>query len=290
MEYLSQTNMNVEFLSTDEKFKFIDDLSVIEVINLVMSGISSYNFRQHVASDIGNHGQYLPISNIQSEKHLDKINNWTNENQMALNRNKTKYMVVNFTKKFQFNTRIRLEDTLLQEVSTCKLLGVIFNNDLNWHDNTESIIKKANKRMIILHKLFDFNLPIEDMIEVYILFIRSVVEFSSVVWHSSISEEDSNNIERVQKTALKIILNEGYEDYTSALDSSGLPTLRDRREKLSLNFAKKCLKSERSQDLFPRTVKTVNTRPHEEFFVTPARTERLARSTIPYLQRLLNNQ
>ena len=29
------------------------------------------------------------------------------------------------------------------------------------HDNTESIIKKANKRMIILEKLF--NLPIEDM-------------------------------------------------------------------------------------------------------------------------------
>ena len=101
-----------------------DDLSVIEVTHLVMSGICSYNFRQHVASDIGNHGQYLPISNIQSEKHLDEINNWTHDNQMALNRNKTKYMVVNFTKKFQFNTRISLEDTLLQEVSTCKLLGV----------------------------------------------------------------------------------------------------------------------------------------------------------------------
>ena len=84
------------------------------------------------------------------------------------------------------------------------------------------------------------------MIDVYTLFIRSVVEFSSVVWHSSISEEESNNIERVQKTALKIILNEGYEDYTSALDSSGLTTLRDRREKLSLNFANKCLKSERN--------------------------------------------
>ena len=36
----------------DEKFKFIDDLSILEVINLVMSGISSYNFKNHIASDI----------------------------------------------------------------------------------------------------------------------------------------------------------------------------------------------------------------------------------------------
>ena len=67
IEYLSQTNDNVDFLDYDAKFKFIDDLSVLEMINLVMSGISCYNFKQHVASDIGTHGQYLPIVNVQSQ-------------------------------------------------------------------------------------------------------------------------------------------------------------------------------------------------------------------------------
>jgi hypothetical protein len=290
IEYLSQTNDNVDFLDYDAKFKFIDDLSVLEMINLVMSGISCYNFKQHVASDIGTHGQYLPIINVQSQNHLDKISNWTQDKQMALNRNKTKYMVVNFTKKFKFNTRISLENTLLEEVSTCKLLGLTFNNQLSWQENTQNIIKRANTRMLILHKLFEFNLPIEEMINIYTLFIRSVAEYSSVVWHSSITEEESNNIERVQKIALRIILNEDYSDYASALEMSGLLTLRERRKNLSLNFAKKCLRSDKSQDLFPLNVKNVNTRPHEKFFVTPARTERLARSTIPYLQKLLNQQ
>ena len=41
LEYLSQSNTNADFLTNDEKFKFIDDLSILEVIKLVMSGISS---------------------------------------------------------------------------------------------------------------------------------------------------------------------------------------------------------------------------------------------------------
>ena len=100
LEYLSQSNDNVNFLSKEEKFKFIDDLSILELINLVMSGMSSYNFKQHVASDIGVHGQYLPPKNINSQEYMDRVCNWTDDMQMALNLTKTKFMVINFTKKF----------------------------------------------------------------------------------------------------------------------------------------------------------------------------------------------
>ena len=117
-----------------------------------------------------------------------KISEWTEDRQMALKTSKTKYMVINFTKKFQFNTRISLENTLLEEVEECKLLGVTLNNKISWQKNTKTIVKKGNTRMIILQKLYDFDLPIEEMINIYILFIRSLVEYSCVVWHSSITE------------------------------------------------------------------------------------------------------
>ena len=117
-----------------------------------------------------------------------------------------------------------------------------------------------------------------------------MVEYCCVVWHSSITEEERNSIERVQKTALRIILKEDYVDYRSALEMTGLESLHERRAQLALNFAKKCLKSEKTSDLFPLNIKTVNTRPHEKYVVTRARTERLAKSAVPYLQRLLNNQ
>ena len=89
-EYLSQSNNNTDFLSLDEKFKFIDDLSILEVLNLITIGLSSYNFHQHVASDVGISQSYLDPSNIKSQSYLDKLVDWTNDKEMKLNAEKTK--------------------------------------------------------------------------------------------------------------------------------------------------------------------------------------------------------
>ena len=35
LEYLSQTNDNTDFIDPDDKFEFIDDLSILEIINLI---------------------------------------------------------------------------------------------------------------------------------------------------------------------------------------------------------------------------------------------------------------
>ena len=66
-----------------------------------------------------------------------------------------------------------------------------------------------------------------------------MVEYCCIVWHSSITDEESTSIERVQKTALRIILKEDYVDYSSALELTGLESLHERRTQLALNFAKK---------------------------------------------------
>ena len=92
----------------------------------------------------------------------------------------------------------------------------------------------------------------------------------------------------MQKTALKVILADQYEDYPSALLSTGLDTLSERRKFLCKKFAKNCVKSEKMRHLFPMNSRIANTRNPEKFYVQPASTKRLAQSAIPYMQRLLN--
>ena len=288
LEYMAQSNNNTDFLDEKSKYKFIDDLSILEVINLVMCGLVNYNFKAHVASDVASHGKFLPTQNVNSQNYLEKISQWTKQNKMSLNTQKSKFMVFNYTKKYQFSTRLVLDETPLEEISECKLLGVIIENNMSFKKNTQSIIKRAYKRMIILEKLYEFHLPVEEMINIYILFIRSVVEQSCVVWHSALSEDDHIALERVQKAALRIILDSKYTDYKSALFLTNLETLRSRRKYLCLKFAQKCVKTGKLSDLFPIIRKNINTRPHEKFHITKAKTERLAKSTVPYLQRLLN--
>ena len=71
--YDSQSNDNTYFMSPEDKFKFVDDLSTLEKINLITIGLASYNFKQHVASDVGVDQLFLPNENIQAQTHMDNI-------------------------------------------------------------------------------------------------------------------------------------------------------------------------------------------------------------------------
>ena len=261
-EYLSQSNNKPDFLKEDEKFQFIDDLSILEIVNLVSIGIASYNFKAHVTADIGIGNKFLPPNNIQSQQYTQNIEQWTNQKQMKLNVEKSKIMVINFTKNYQVNTRIYMEQKLLEQVHETRLLGVVLRDDLSFKSNNELITKNAYKRMSILHKLGQFFLPVEDMIDIYMFYIhiRSVLEQSSVVWKSSITKGEQLDIERVQKCDLRIILKDDYTSYLESLEMTGLQTLKASRNQLSLTFAMKCTKNEKTRDIFPISENVAKTR------------------------------
>ena len=113
------------------------------------------------------------------------------------------------------------------------------------------IVKKAYQRMLILHKLYEFNMPDEDLVHIYILYLRSILEQSCQVWHYAITEEENEDLERVQKVACKVILQERYTSYSGALQLLNLETLHERRKLLCLTFAKKCLNFKQTKDMFP---------------------------------------
>ena len=116
------------------------------------------------------------------------------------------------------------------------------------------------------------------------------MEVSSVVWHSALTEKNRADLERTQKAAVKIILNETDVNYEDALEKLNMKKLDTRREILSLAFAKKCLKNEKVKTFFPYNegLKKIGTRHFETFKVNHAKTERYKKSAIPYLQNLLN--
>ena len=74
LEYLVQSNDNADIVPEEDRFKYIDDLSVLQLICL--SGLLvEYNFFEHVASDIGIDDQYLPAASYQTQDHLNFISN-----------------------------------------------------------------------------------------------------------------------------------------------------------------------------------------------------------------------
>ena len=209
---------------------------------------------------------------------------------MMINQKKTFNIQFNFTKEKQFTTDIVLKKEKLQTVSQTKLLGTIITDGLKWDENTKYIVKKANQKMRMLHKFSKFTKNKSHIMHIFKSQVRSVLEYCSTVWHSSLTESDSKDIERIQKAAVKLIMGKNYQGYSDSLNFLKLDSLHERRKKNALKFAKKSVMNEKFSSFFPKNPEghIMRTRFSDRYKVNKANTERYRRSAVPYLQRLLN--
>ena len=90
----------------------------------------------------------------------------------------------------------------------------------------------------------------------YTGYVRPVSEYGVPVWHGSITDCQSDQLERIQKRACRIIRGSQYESYTDAVEELNLQTLSDRRIQLCYQFAQKCCDSDRYSKWFQGNSKT----------------------------------
>ena len=201
-------------------------------------------------------------------------------------------MIINFSTNKQFITNIELDGEVLETVNEHKILGTILTSNLSWERNTQNLIKGANCAMRLLHSASKFTRKSSDLKQIYTIFIRSRLETAVAVWHSGLTGEQRENLERVQKMAMRVIFKKQYASYQKSLQSLKLDTLEIRRQKLNMKFAKGCLKIDKLCPMFPlNDVKhDMEKRNNERYKVNHAKTERYRQSSIPYLQRLLNSK
>ena len=125
---------------------------------------------------------------------------------MLISEKKTKSMIINFSRNHQFMTRLILNNTNIEVVDKVKILGTIITDKLDWDENCNEIIQKVNKRMLLLKKILSFGATREEMVHVWIVYCRSLLEQSAVVWSSSLTQENKDDLGRTQKSFAKLVL------------------------------------------------------------------------------------
>ena len=118
------------------------------------------------------------------------------------------------------------------------------------------IVSKGNSRLWFLRRLKLLGASTATLLGIYKLFCRSILEIGAPVWSGSLTKKNKQNIERVQKNALRIIYGPLSCTYEELLESIGETTLEKRRDLLSLSFARKCVKNAKFKHWFPRGVST----------------------------------
>ena len=67
------------------------------------------------------------------------------------------------------------------------LLGVWITDILDWELNTKELCKKAYVRISLLTRLKYAGPEIPELVRIYTTFIRCLLEYCCVVWHSSLT-------------------------------------------------------------------------------------------------------
>ncbi|KAG7306984.1 hypothetical protein JYU34_007107 [Plutella xylostella] len=227
---------------------------------------------------------------------LNVLNEWCKINGMFLNAKKCFY--IRFTRNInEILSTYNIQSNTLLEVTTVRDLGVTLDKKLTFVPHIDHIVKKSNKALgFVLRNSKAFRNP-NTKILLYNAFVRSVLEYCSVVWRPHYSTHIAR-IERIQKrfvghlSYFAGILNK-KKQYADRLDFLKITSLEKRRDLLDLSFLFKIIRNRidcpqilsKFNFLVPRRLPRQPIKP----LCPPHRNTVLGfNSAIPRLSRLLN--
>ena len=109
-----------------------------------------------------------------------------------------------------------INDREIEVVCSAKVLGLKISSDLKWNAHIEDLCKKVASRLYFLRQLKRAQLPTKDLFLFYISCIRPIAEYACQVFHTGLPKYLSDDLENLQKRALRIIHPDLF--YDEALD------------------------------------------------------------------------
>ena len=191
----------------------------------------------HITSNMD---MYADDSTIHTSAHTvnelnDKLNdmvnmkNWCANNNMVINREKTKSMLVTTHQKASTLPTDQLDivydNSTLQNVETEKLLGVVIDKHLSWKRQVDKVASTISKSIALLRRIKCY-LPLDTRLTYYKTFLQPHIDYCNIIWGQS------NHIMRLlklQKMALRIIYDKPKMSASKPLfKESGLLPIQER--------------------------------------------------------------
>ena len=130
----------------------------------------------------------------------------TVNNNLKLNPAKCQALQICFKTNVPPPTELKINGCSLSFVDHAKILGIWLQHDLTWDKNISEMISKTNRRLYMLRMLKRFGFKKDELITVYKGYIRPLLDYADVVWHSSLTIKQAKSIEQVQRRACRIVL------------------------------------------------------------------------------------
>ena len=134
---------------------------------------------------------------------INALNRWFMSNKLTLNLSKTCYMI--FSRKQQDNIKITVGRHLIENVSNCKYLGILLDNELKWVHHINSIYSKLIKFTSIFYKLRD-RLPKLILKQIYFAFVHPHILYG-IELYANTYKENLDKLIKLNNKLLRILQN-----------------------------------------------------------------------------------
>ena len=129
--------------------------------------------------------------------------------------------------------QVILNGVILDRVQSYRYLGITLTTNLSWSSHISDCCNKTRKLIGLLYWRFYQHASSPTFLRLYCCFIRPHLEYASAVWNPNLKGE-IDQLERVQKFALRVCLKSWDTDYEDLLSTSNLPSLQKCRMLTSL--------------------------------------------------------
>ena len=141
---------------------------------------------------------------------------WFQDNGMAPNLTKFVAFAMGFSSNM-LDMTITLNDVLIESIPNINILGVNFDNKLNFDAHVNALCVKASRQVSVLQRLSYF-LDFESRKTIYRTFILSNFSYCPVVWYFT-SKKSMNMIAKIQERALRFVLKDYLSSYEELLET-----------------------------------------------------------------------
>lgn len=159
---------------------------------------------------------------------IDKVFDWSTDNALIINPDKSAFMIVDPTNKIPDKSLIHLtiDNTVIFPSETLKVLGVTL--DSNWSFD-KHVADKCGKTIGLLRALYPYRRIINTKLKLQITnsLIISILSYANIVYGPCLSTKTEYRVQRIQNSCIRFsFLLRKFDHISDALSASGWLNMR----------------------------------------------------------------
>ena len=261
---------------------YVDDMNCIEKVKQV-----------NAVSEVSEKKRLLKTHATKIETFFEEVSRVADDIDMKVNQSKTQLLCISAAINDNVVTYMRpkVNGTVTETESAeeLKILGFWFNGKPTVCLHVRKMCESFRAKLWAYRRMKKAGMPCDDLLVIYKTVLRPVLEFACVTYGPMLTAQLSEEIERLQLRVMKIIYGI-YVSYATVLNETTLESLGSRRENLITNFALKTVRNPKfTNTWFPLAQPTqYNTRHKKKYAEIKCRTDRMYKSPIYTMRRILN--